>query len=78
MYVVHMDSLTPDEITMKKDLDTFYWNLSYEEGFVPNLVKPSLHQKKPIDTRVVVGVTSSLERKEIFGDDRVILLRVLF
>lgn len=45
MYVVHMDSLTPDEITMKKDLDTFYWNLSYEEGFVPNLVKPSLHQK---------------------------------
>lgn len=30
MYVIDMDSLTTDEIAMKKDLVTFYWNLGYE------------------------------------------------
>lgn len=59
-YVVHLDSLNRDKITLKKDLDTFYWNLNYEERFEPIEVKPSLQRKWFIDTHYIMGATNSL------------------
>lgn len=62
MYVVHLDPLNRDKITLKKDLDTFYGNLDYEERFEPIEVKPSLQRKWFIDTHYIMGATNSLER----------------
>lgn len=44
-HVVHLESLTSYQIRMKSDLDTFYLNPCYEEGFSPTKVKPSLLRK---------------------------------
>lgn len=71
-YFIHLDSHTLDEIKIKRDLDAFYECLGYEKVFGPYKVKHYLSRKRSIDTHVIVGATSSPERKKIFGEDSVI------
>lgn len=47
---------------MKRDLNTFYENLGYEE------------RKQSIDTSAIMGAINTLERKEIFGENKFVLL----
>lgn len=54
---------------MKKDLDDFYEDIGYEEGFILSNVKPSMQRKRLFDIHVIVGDAISTERKEIFGED---------
>lgn len=41
-YAAPLDSLTPEEIKMKKDLNNLYEGICYKEGFGPFKVNPSM------------------------------------
>lgn len=55
---------------MKGNLDAFYEGLSYEEEFGPSKVRLSMMREQLISTRAIIEAVSSLERKEIFGEDK--------
>lgn len=55
---------------MKGDLDAFYDGLSYEEEFYPSMVRLSMMRGQLISTRAFIEVVSSIERKDIFGEDK--------
>lgn len=55
---------------MKEDLDYLYEVINYEYGFGPSEVKPYMKRKWLINIHAIVEAASSLERKQIFGEDR--------
>lgn len=69
-HVICIDSLPPDEIDMKKDLNIFNEGLSHEKVFGSSEVKPYLQRKWFIDTCVIEGAENNQGKMEIFGDNR--------
>lgn len=49
-YFAQLDSLTLEDVMMKRDLETLYSGFGYEEKFDPTKVKSSLQRKWSIKT----------------------------
>lgn len=72
MYNIQLNSLIVEKVMLRKDLESLYHGLGYEEVFGPEEMSLSYHRKKSIDNCAIVIEVSRTERKEIFGEDGVL------
>lgn len=72
-YDTNQNSLSPDEVTMKEEIQSLFQRLGYEVEFSPNEAPSTDVRKRRIDNHVILSAINLEKSRKNFGKHRVFM-----